>query len=89
MNVCRLCTVQGRVQGVFFRASTQREALRLGLQGHAVNLANGGVEVLACGSSAAVEQLEAWLWEGPPGARVDSVVCHSVNLTPTPGFRAG
>ncbi|MEP6940117.1 MAG: acylphosphatase [Rudaea sp.] len=65
--------VSGRVQGVFFRASTLAEALRLGLDGHARNLADGGVEVVASGDGAALDALAAWLQRGPPAARVDRV----------------
>ena len=46
----RLFTVHGRVQGVWFRDSTRREAERLAIAGHAINLPDGKVEVLACGS---------------------------------------
>lgn len=66
--------VSGRVQGVFFRASTRQEALRLGLCGYARNLPDGRVEVAASGSVEAVNELERWLWQGPPAARVDDVV---------------
>ena len=65
--------VAGRVQGVFFRASTRAEALRLGLEGHARNLADGSVEVVASGSDAALDALERWLQRGPPAARVERV----------------
>lgn len=65
--------VSGKVQGVFFRASTRERALALGLTGHAVNLDDGRVEVLACGDDAAIEALQAWLHEGPPAARVQTV----------------
>lgn len=65
--------VAGKVQGVFFRASTREQALRLGLRGHAKNLADGSVEVLAVGDAGAIDALEAWLHAGPPMARVDSV----------------
>lgn len=65
--------VTGTVQGVFFRASTRTEALRLGLRGHARNLDDGSVEVLAAGDSAAVDELAAWLRMGPPRARVDEL----------------
>lgn len=66
-------TVTGKVQGVFFRASTAREAERLGLRGHAINLPDGRVEVLAIGQPAAVEELRRWLLRGPPAARVDAL----------------
>ncbi|RZA16521.1 MAG: acylphosphatase [Lysobacteraceae bacterium] len=65
--------VRGQVQGVWFRASTRDRALALGLRGHARNLADGGVEVLAVGGPVALEALERWLHEGPPLARVDAV----------------
>ncbi|MFC3651879.1 acylphosphatase [Dyella humi] len=66
--------VSGKVQGVFFRASARNEALRLGLHGHARNLADGSVEVIASGSDDAMYQLEQWLRQGPPAARVDEVI---------------
>jgi acylphosphatase len=65
--------VSGRVQGVFFRASTRNQAEKLGLRGWAVNLPDGRVEVLAVGAAAAVRQLGAWLQEGPPAAKVLAV----------------
>ena len=45
----RLFTVHGRVQGVWFRESTRREAEPLGIAGHAINLPDGSVEVFAVG----------------------------------------
>jgi acylphosphatase len=65
--------VSGRVQGVFFRASTRIEALRLGVSGHAKNLDDGRVEVVASGNAEALDSLERWLRVGPPSARVDCV----------------
>ena len=65
--------VRGKVQGVWFRASTRAEAVALGLRGHARNLGSGDVEVLAIGEAAAIERLAAWLQHGPPTARVDEV----------------
>lgn len=66
--------VSGKVQGVFFRASARNEAMRLGLHGHARNLSDGRVEVIASGRIEALNQLEQWLWQGPAAARVDEVV---------------
>ena len=68
--------VSGKVQGVWFRASTRDVALRLHLRGHASNLADGRVEVLAMGGADAIEQLADWLQQGPPMARVDAVERH-------------
>lgn len=65
--------VSGRVQGVFFRASTREQAQRLGLRGHARNLPDGRVEVLAAGEDAAIDALERWLRHGPPMAEVKDV----------------
>lgn len=63
----------GRVQGVWYRASAQQRARALGLTGHAVNLADGRVEVVACGDDAAIEALCAWLRQGPELAAVTDV----------------
>ncbi len=65
--------ISGHVQGVAFRAHTRAQALTLDLRGHARNLADGRVEVLAVGDAEAVERLAAWLQHGPPSARVDRV----------------
>lgn len=65
--------VSGRVQGVWFRASARAQATALGLRGHARNLPDGRVEVLAIGDVDHVEQLARWLRHGPPLARVDAV----------------
>lgn len=81
--------VEGRVQGVYFRASTRKEALRLGMDGHALNLPDGSVEVVASGSEAAHRQLEAWLHTGPPSARVDVVAAEACSQPVPTGFRTG
>ncbi|CAD1788398.1 acylphosphatase [Xanthomonas euroxanthea] len=65
--------VTGVVQGVWFRAATRERAVALGLRGHARNLPDGSVEVLAAGTDAALDALETWLWQGPPAARVAAV----------------
>ena len=65
--------VSGRVQGVFFRASTKRVADRLGLRGWAVNLPDGRVEVVAVGLPGPLAELAKWLEDGPPAARVLAV----------------
>ena len=66
--------VRGRVQGVFFRASTQREAKRLGLCGWVRNRSDGSVEILAEGEEAQLRQLCSWAEKGPTAARVDEVL---------------
>ena len=71
--VVRRCLVAGRVQGVYYRASTRSRARELGITGHARNLRDGRVEVLACGPAAAVEELCRWLWQGSPASHVTAV----------------
>lgn len=81
--------VRGRVQGVFFRAGARAEALRLGLCGHARNLPDGRVEVVAAGEAAALAELEAWLRRGPPRARVDDLSVETGLPVPPAGFHTG
>ena len=71
--ICRRFLVHGKVQGVFFRQSASDVARELGLRGWCRNLHDGSVEVCACGDEADVNQLYAWLHQGPPAARVDRV----------------
>ncbi len=73
MNQCVNLLISGRVQGVFFRASTQKQAILVGVNGYARNLPDGRVEVVAEGERPAVEKLVAWCHQGPTGARVDNV----------------
>lgn len=65
--------VRGRVQGVYFRAATQREARRLGITGWVRNRPDGGVEFLAEGEEDAIKELASWANHGPSAARVDSL----------------
>jgi len=92
-RVVRRCLVAGRVQGVFYRASTRSRAEALGVTGHACNLPDGRVEVLACGAPGAVEALCEWLWEGPPAAHVTAVDVETVGVESLgewpPSFRTG
>jgi acylphosphatase len=74
---------------VWFRDSTRREAERLGLTGHAINLPDGNVEVLACGASDALAELEDWLRQGPPLASVTNLVVIVVEYRNTTGFSIG
>ena len=65
--------IHGRVQGVFFRASTREEALRIGVGGWVRNLPDGSVEALFEGETLKVEEILGWCHKGPSGARVNSV----------------
>lgn len=73
MTQCRHFVVAGRVQGVFYRASTQTAARERGLTGWVRNCADGCVELVACGEAAALDALREWLWQGPPAAVVSRV----------------
>jgi acylphosphatase len=70
--------VTGRVQGVWFRDSCQREARALGVGGWVRNRMDGSVEAEFEGPSAAVERMVAWCREGPPRARVDDVAIETI-----------
>jgi len=65
--------IHGRVQGVFYRASTQREAVARGLSGWVRNRADGTVELVAEGPREACESLLDYCRQGPPAARVTAV----------------
>ncbi|MCZ0952570.1 MAG: acylphosphatase [Gammaproteobacteria bacterium] len=81
------CIVSGRVQGVWYRVTTARQAEQLSLRGSARNLADGAVEVIAAGDPEAIARLSAWLWDGPSGARVTGVEVQECNDPVAPGFR--
>ncbi|HWG75193.1 MAG TPA: acylphosphatase [Steroidobacteraceae bacterium] len=83
-RISRRCYVSGRVQGVNYRASARRRALAVGVTGHARNLADGRVEVLACGAAHAVHAFIEWLWIGPSAASVTAVVVEELEA---PGGR--
>ncbi|MES2404947.1 MAG: acylphosphatase [Pseudomonadota bacterium] len=83
---CARFIVTGRVQGVFFRASTRDFALPLGITGYAKNRNDGSVEVLASGSSEALAALFAWLHHGPPAARVAQVQREEMSPRNLQGF---
>jgi len=86
---CRKYVVRGKVQGVFFRASTRDVARSLGVTGHAINLPDGSVEVLACGSAGALQSLRKWLRDGPAHARVDSLDEASLEMAAPWQFTTG
>ena len=65
--------VSGRVQGVFFRANTQRVALQHNVTGWVRNLPDGRVEAVFEGEMKDVEKMIEWCYRGPPAARVSKV----------------
>jgi acylphosphatase len=87
--VARRCFISGRVQGVFFRASTRQRASEIGVGGYASNLPDGRVEVLIVGEPQATAQLIEWLHRGPPSARVAQVEVLEVGLDELDELPAG
>lgn len=73
--------VSGRVQGVWFRAYTQRKARELGLTGWVRNLPDGRVEVVAEGPRPQLEALAQWLWQGSPLSKVTDVTVEWLPVT--------
>jgi acylphosphatase len=71
--ICKKCLVAGRVQGVFYRGTAARRAQELAVRGYARNLADGRVEVLACGEEESVRTFVSWLWTGSAASKVTSV----------------
>lgn len=85
------CLVGGRVQGVYYRATAARRARELGIHGHARNLADGRVEVVAYGEDESVNVFVKWLWIGSSASKVTSVEVSdaAIDALPAPaGFHA-
>jgi len=82
-------TVTGKVQGVWFRASTKRQAEAIGVTGSAINLPSGQVEVMATGSDDQHIQLKSFLDVGPELAEVESVQAEEIELTSFDAFTTG
>ena len=66
--------VDGKVQGVFYRATTKETADSLGITGWVKNREDGCVEMMASGTDKEIEALIAWCWEGPKRASVTNVI---------------
>lgn len=81
----KACTIRvaGRVQGVFFRASTKDIADQLGVHGRVSNEPDGSVLIEAEGEETAVDQLIEWCRKGPPRARVEAL---TINETTPKGY---
>jgi acylphosphatase len=82
-------TIEGRVQGVFFRDTTRRRAAALGVAGSVRNRPDGAVEAVFEGDPEAVEAMIAFCREGPRGARVDRVEVSAEQPEGLSGFEVG
>ena len=78
--------ITGHVQGVWYRASAKTKADDLGIVGYAKNRTDGSVEILAQGEEAALQQFEAWCWEGSSGADVENVEKEKAKMQTFDGF---
>ncbi|WEK38080.1 MAG: acylphosphatase [Candidatus Pseudobacter hemicellulosilyticus] len=70
--------VSGRVQGVFYRQSTQKKARELGVTGSVRNLPDGRVQLTASGTDVQLQHLISWCKQGPPRAIVTDVTVQEI-----------
>ena len=80
------CVITGRVQGVWYRAWTEKEATALGLDGWVRNLSDGSVEALFSGPEAVVRDMIGRCRSGPPLANVDGIAETPAEPPPAKGF---
>nr|CRH04495.1 Acylphosphatase [Candidatus Magnetococcus massalia] len=73
-DYCQHLLISGKVQGVWYRDSTRKQAESLGVNGWVRNLDDGRVEALMQGEQRSVEALISWCHDGPARARVDEIV---------------
>ena len=74
MKISTHVIISGRVQGVWFRASTRKKAQEIGLTGWVKNTEDGKVEAVFEGEEDKVEKMISWCHLGPPFAKVEEVV---------------
>lgn len=86
MKTVRL-TIKGKVQGVFFRATTKDIADDLGVNGWIKNLPDRNVEIRATATEEMLQQFIDWCKQGPPRAIVDNVIVDELGLEEFIGFR--
>ena len=83
---CKHYYITGRVQGVWFRDSTRKQANLLGVTGWVRNMADGRVEVVVCGSSDVLQAMHVWLQNGPELADVTHVEVEDISCEDFPDF---
>ena len=79
----RSINVIGKVQGVYFRASTKQQADKLGLKGTVQNLSDGSVQIEVVGEETILEKFQHWCCVGPEKAVVDKLVVKEKPFTDT------
>jgi len=84
--ICKRCLIDGRVQGVFYRASAYEKAQQIGVKGWVRNLSDGRVEALVQGERDQVEDMLDWFWQGSSYSSVSSVQCYDEQPIATDTF---
>ena len=79
--------VKGKVQGVYYRQTTQEKAMALGITGTARNLPDRSVKIIATGSKEQLDKLLAWCRQGPSRAEVSGIESNEEELRSFPDFR--
>ncbi len=79
--------VKGRVQGVYFRQTTQEKAMALGITGTVRNLPDRSVKIMATGKKEQLDKLVSWCRQGPSRAEVSGIECKEEELRSFPDFR--
>ena len=80
--------VHGRVQGVWYRSWTQKEAIRLGLSGSVRNCSDGTVEAIFSGPESEIDAMLAACLNGPPLASVKRITTTETDAPAEPGFHS-
>ncbi len=78
--------ITGKVQGVYYRQSTRKKAISLGLGGYVKNLSDGSVFILATGNRKQLDELIVWCKIGPPAAKVKEIMVTEMELEIFEGF---
>ena len=79
--------VSGKVQGVFFRAATEKVANKIGVNGFVKNLSDGKVFIEAQGTEKQLSEFVNWCKEGPERSRVDEIISMEIPFVEEKGFR--
>ena len=79
--------VKGKVQGVYYRQTTQEKATTLGIKGTVRNQPDRSVKIIATGTKEQLDKLASWCRQGPSRAEVSTIICYEEELTSFPDFR--
>lgn len=74
-------TINGKVQGIWFRANTKQKAEQLGITGWVKNIPNGSVEAIFEGEENCIKEMIDWCQHGPPQAKVENIEIKEQSIT--------